>query len=590
MNREYKEKLSGQIEKNFSDLEMRILEDIVRRIKKAGEITSTADYQINRLQILGNSSEEIERMIKQTLEATYPQMFELYDKVIDWEYVRNKDIYEQINAEFIPYEENEELQQITNALIQQTDTDLHNITKSLGFCLNYGNGKRVLTPLAQIYQKYLDDACMDIVTGAFDYNSVLRRVVTQLTNSGLRKIDYASGWSNRVDVAARRAIMTGITQLTGNISDMNAKKLETDFFEIAWHSGARPSHAVWQGRVWSSNELVSVCGLGTVTGLEGANCYHERYPFIPGISKRLWTDEWLEEQNLLENTPKTFNGKEYTLYEAKQQQRKMETAMRAQRQKVKLLQNGGADPDDVMIAKAKYQGQLNEYARFSKKMGLPQERERIYYDISGRTMSKTRQLHFMKDMNVLKDDKYTKGLSRGSMLQRCQRANEINDNYTTRKSKWSGEVIVDDKKCKKEKISGRKLWSCDILLSSKCHDRTIIHEDLHARSGSYLNPLTYISYGKMEEASVELLAREICKAEGIPFVPNKNKNVDKLYEINQIVNICDNSLDFAEALFAKDLRRRYEWLSKKVQNHINENSDDVEKLQSLLSSLKGSKL
>lgn len=72
------------------------------------------------------------------------------------------------------------------------------------------------------------------------------------------------------------------------------------------------------------------------------------------------------------------------MYEAKQQQRKMETAMRAQREKVRLLQAGGADPDDVLIAKAKYQGQLNEYSRFCRKMGLVQERERIYYDMRGR--------------------------------------------------------------------------------------------------------------------------------------------------------------------------------------------------------------
>ena len=384
MNQEYKEKLSGQIVKNFSDLELRIMEDIIRRIKKAGKITSTADWQINRLRILGNSSEDIEKMIKEALDASYPEMFELYDQTIDWEYVRDKDVYEQINAEYIPYEENIQLQQLTDAIIQQTDADLQNITQSLGFYLDYGDGKRVLTPLAEVYQKYLDAACLDIISGAFDYNSALRRVVTQLTNSGLRQIDYASGRANRVDVAARRAIMTGITQLTGHISDYNAQKLQTDYFEVAWHSGARPTHQVWQGKVWSSQQLVTVCGLGTVTGLEGINCYHERYPFIMGISERQWSDEWLTQKNMEENTPKEYHGKTYTLYEAKQRQRQMETAMRAQREKVQLLQSGGADPDEIMIARAKYQGQLNEYARFSRKMGLKQERDRIYLDMRGR--------------------------------------------------------------------------------------------------------------------------------------------------------------------------------------------------------------
>ena len=415
MNREYKEKLSRSIESKYSDLEERIMKDIVRRIQKVGEITSTADWQINRLRILGHSSEDIEKMLKEALDASYPEMFELYDKVIDWEYVRNKDIYEQVNAEFIPFEENEELQQITDALIRQSSTDLENITQSLGFYLDYGNGKRVMTPLSQVYGKYLDAACLDIVSGAFDYNSVLRRVVTQLTNSGLRTIDYASGYSSRVEVAARRAVMTGISQLTGKISNMNAEKLGTEYFEVAWHSGARPTHAVWQGKVWTKQQLTTVCGLGSVTGLLGANCYHEYYPFIPGISERNWTDEWLEEQDRKENTPTEFRGKEYTLYEAKQRQRQMETAMRAQREKVQMLQDGDADPDDVMLAKCKYQGQLDEYARFSKQMGLKQERERIYIDgrwrvAPGRIDKKLNVVNTMK-ISVPRDAYKIKGMT-----------------------------------------------------------------------------------------------------------------------------------------------------------------------------------
>ena len=87
----YKDKYADAIESQFYDLENRILADIVRRIKKTGEITSTADWQINRLAALGYSSDEIETMIKDALGVTYPEMFELYDKVIDWEYVRNKE-------------------------------------------------------------------------------------------------------------------------------------------------------------------------------------------------------------------------------------------------------------------------------------------------------------------------------------------------------------------------------------------------------------------------------------------------------------------------------------------------------------------
>ena len=406
MRDDYKNRMASKVAARYINLEERIMQDVVRRIKKAGEITSTADWQINRLRILGYSSEDIEREIKKALNASYPDMFELYDKVIGWEYVRNKDIYEQINAEYIPFEANEQLKQITDAIMQQSLVDLGNVTNSLGFYLDY-NGKKVLTPLSQVYINYLDNACYDIVTGAFDYGSVLRKVVTQLTNSGLRQIDYSSGRANRVDVAVRRAVMTAVSQITGKISEYNAQKLGTEYFEVEWHAGARPTHAVWQGHVWSKEQLYSVCGLGTVTGLLGANCYHTYYPFFPGISERNWSDDWLEEQNRKENEPREFQGKGYTLYEAKQRQRQMETAMRAQREKVCLLQHGGADPDEVILQKAKYQGQLNEYSRFCRKMKLTEERERIYLDMKGRveTNSKRQNALFPREMieNASKD-------------------------------------------------------------------------------------------------------------------------------------------------------------------------------------------
>lgn len=402
MHKDYKEAVAREIGIHYSRLEERVLSDIVRRIRKTGEITSTADWQIQRLKILGNSTEEIEKMIHETLGASYPRMYELYDQVLEKEYVKDRSTYEQINAAYIPLGENKELLQLTEAVKAQTAGELSNLTRSLGFYLPYTGGKKVYTPLAQIYQGYLDDACMDIVSGNFDYNSTLRRVVTQLTNSGLRTVSFpGSNRADRIDVAARRAVMTGISQISGKVAEQNAEKLGTDHFEVDWHEGARPSHSVWQGRVWTKGELHTVCGLGTVEGLLGANCYHSYFPFVPGISERAYTDEWLERQARKENEPKYFRDRAYTTYEARQRQRQMEVAMRAQRRKVRCLEEGKADSDEIMLQKAKYQGQLGEYARFSRKMGLRQERERIYLDGHGRVAPKngvTQQRYFSRSI------------------------------------------------------------------------------------------------------------------------------------------------------------------------------------------------
>ena len=183
---------------------------------------------------------------------------------------------------------------------------------------------------------------------------------------------------------------------------------------------------------------------------------------------------------------------------------------------------------------------------------------------------------------------YNKGLSLEGIVERNRVAHDITEKYTIRKSKWSGNVIEDDKKCKKERISGRKEWSCDILLSSKCQDRTIIHEHLHARSGSYLNPISIIKFKNIEEASVEFLAREICKAEGIAFTPNKNHKVEYLYKLNRELEICDSDLDFAIALFAKNIKTRYNWLNNQVTKRIEQAEiSKREYLLKIMESLKG---
>jgi len=530
MRKEYKDQVADKIAARYISLEERILQDIARRIKKTGEITSTADWQINRLRILGYSSEDIEREIKKTLDASYPEMFELYDKVIDWEYVRNKDVYEQINAEFIPYEENRQLQHITDAIIQKSLEDLENVTRSLGFYLDY-NGRKVLTPLSQVYTNYLDNACFDIVTGAFDYGSVLRRVVTQLTNSGLRKIEYGSGYASRVEVAARRAVMTGVANLTGEIADYNAKKLGTEYFEVEWHAGARPTHAVWQGQVWTKEQLYSVCGLGTVTGLLGANCYHTYYPFFPGISERNWSDDWLEEQNRKESKPKEFRGKEYALYEAKQRQRQMETAMRAQREKVQMLQNGGADRQEVMLQKAKYQGQLNEYAAFSRKMGLKEERERIYLDMRGKiaTNNKTQNKLFppemiqnaSKDIAQYKRYKEVLGDSVGTLAKFGQVKYNDSEGWEKVQSKFFTYLEID-----------KKDWSEEFKNTSKqAYDR--FAKENVVMSVHALSRLPRLNKPGLPEVSEEMLIKII---KGTPnYTEGEDKQIYFIHELQLLV-------------------------------------------------------
>ena len=375
------EKLAVKTGNIFSSLEIRIMMDIVRRIREAGFATASVDWQISRLQLLGLAEKDIRDWIQNALKASNEEMEKVFSDEVYEQYYSHERAYKLAGMQQIPFDENVPLQQLVKAVKAQLQGEYKNISGSMGFAIrDPATGKLQYSPLMDYYRSVMDQAVIDIRSGAFDYNTALKRTVGQMTASGIRYIDYDSGHHDRVDVAARRAILTGFRQVQAKINEQVASQLGTDMYEVSYHRGARPTHQPWQGRVYTKQQLIDICGLGTGPGLLGWNCYHDYRPFIPGVSVRRYTDEQLDQMNREENTPKTYNGKQYTVYEALQQQRKMERVMRAQRQKIKLLEEGGADEQEIIAAKARYQGQMQTYKDFSEKMDLPEQKKRIMQD------------------------------------------------------------------------------------------------------------------------------------------------------------------------------------------------------------------
>ena len=382
------EAIPEQLVKIFRQLEFDVMNDIIERITVNKDISRTADWEISRLYELGVSKRAIKKRIKDALSLSKREINLIYKKVIWEDYARYEPIYRTKGKPWIPFEKNKQLQQLVSGVKTQTLEEFRNITQSLGFAIKHPDGTRTFLPLSKGYQTVLDNAASGMLSGVYDYNTMLKKAVRELTDSGLRSVDYITETDggkikthiNRVEVAARRALMTGFNQVVARITEDNAEQLGTDKFEITYHRGARPTHQPWQGRVYTKEQLVTVCGYGAVDGLKGANCYHDFHPFFDGISKRLYTDEELDRMNAEENTPKKYGDKEYTVYEALQRQRRMETSMRRKREKIGLLEKGEANEDDILAEKAKYHALSDEYAEFSKAMGLPQQRERISID------------------------------------------------------------------------------------------------------------------------------------------------------------------------------------------------------------------
>lgn len=371
------EKLPLPLQREWSRLENRIMSDVVRRIKINGFSTASASWQISRLQQLGQSDAQIKKWLGQALKASKSEVERILSDTAYEQYMEHGRGYRLMGIDQVPFEENVPLQQMITAMSEQCMNEFNNMSRSAAFAVHNPDGTISNIPIGEFYNQTVDGAIMDMQSGAFTYQQTLKRIVNTMTASGLRTILYESGRSERVDVAARRAMLTGWRQVNGLMSEQTASELGTDSYEVTVHVGARPSHQEWEGKVYTKAQLIEVCGLGSVTGLHGANCYHDYYPFIPGVSTRTYTDEQLQQIHDRENTPKTYNGREYTTYEALQKQRQLERRMRKYNEDIHLLELGDGDPDDILASKIKYKTTMAQYKDFSKQMELPMQKERI---------------------------------------------------------------------------------------------------------------------------------------------------------------------------------------------------------------------
>lgn len=371
----------------YRDLETFVLDDICRRFRESGEATATALEQIRLLQRRGLDLGAIEAYIKKTLSLSDQAFDEIFDRAVQ----RNRRYFDETLRRADIEADTVQRIALTNeldAIRRQTKERFYNITQSMGFALRAPDGRVRAHSIASAYQKILDDAELEVWSGGTSYREAVRNAVRRLSGSGLQWIDYESGHHNRVDVAARRAVMTGITQLSAQYSERTAEILQTPLREVTAHIGARDrgegwqNHKRWQGRVYAVGQherypdIYAVCGLGYVDGLEGANCRHMHYAFVEGVSERAWTDEQLAN---IDPPPFTYQGKTYTAYDATQKQRQIETAMRAGKRDMVGCRAAGLEKE-YQDSSIRLRRLNEEYRAFSKAANLPTQPERAHVE------------------------------------------------------------------------------------------------------------------------------------------------------------------------------------------------------------------
>lgn len=380
--------LPEELAELFRGLEDTLLNEICSRLALKDQLNKVTVQAIRALRSHGVDTKDIEKAIRKTSGISEKKLNKLFDDVI----ARNQKYYtDVIDMAGLTQPETLVDASVIAAIRAQTLDEFHNITASIGFLVD--KGRTMLRP-AKAYQWALDSATLQIQTGAISYNQAIKPAVQQLAKSGIKTVNYESGHVDQIDVAVRRAVMTGVNQICDQYTNQSAEYLQMRYFEISAHSGARDkpgpspwsSHKDWQGRVYYQSEngerdplglyddLVTTTGYGYVDGLTGANCRHHKYPFIPGVSERTYTDDQLK--HIDDGLGCEFHGKKYSAYEATQMQRKIERTIRKLKRK-KTGYNAAGLENDEQAVNIRIQRLSRQYKAFSKAAGLPEQRERM---------------------------------------------------------------------------------------------------------------------------------------------------------------------------------------------------------------------
>ena len=346
-----------------------LLRDIARRVAEAGQITSTAGYQIWKIQELGKSQKEVKKKLAELLNVSLDEIDEIFEQAAEEGY--KFDLSKLPTIEGVPFEENESLIQIVRAAVTLAQDDFTNITQTIGMISPYGQR----LPLYDAYNACCDFAFKQVFTGAADYNTAVQTACRNLYQRGLVTVDYESGAKASIETAVRRNIMGGLGLMQEKISEQNHEKYGADGWEISAHAASAPDHEPIQGKQYRDEEYQELNN-SLVRRIGTLGCGHAAFPIFYGVTEPTYTAEQLEAFKRANADGITYQGKHYTMYEATQMQRRLESSIRQCKRKITVL-DALKDEKALKTAQARYTRLNQEYGRFSRAAGLRTQAARL---------------------------------------------------------------------------------------------------------------------------------------------------------------------------------------------------------------------
>ena len=361
---EYLQSVPAPMVSLYEQVEADIIADMAERIAAMDYYIPAAEWQMKKLEEMGMTRTAVVKRLSQTTGISEKKLKSIMKSTGNATLKSDREVYKRAGLTPGPLAASENLQRVIESGYQKTLKTFKNLTDTTA------------NTATKQFENALDRAWLQINSGAFSPQEAIKNSIQSLTEKGLEAIEYPSGHVDHLDVAVRRAVVTGVNQTSAGLQIELAKELGADLVETTAHGGARPSHAEWQGKVFSLSgeskkypSLAEGTGYGTVTGLCGANCRHSFFPYFEGSGKA-YSEAELEDYKAEKYE---YNGHRMTEYQATQKQRKIERYLRRWKREEKAMKAAGL-PAEKAHAKVRKWNDIQE--DFLEQTGLKRQYDR----------------------------------------------------------------------------------------------------------------------------------------------------------------------------------------------------------------------
>ena len=361
LNEDFVEAIGEILSARFTEINTHYLELLGKQIKDIGKLTPSNLHQLQQMMRMGTNIEVIQQEIAKAVGKTAEDIAKLLEQAAESAYSDTSVFYEARNMSQVPLLQNTALLNVVQAIEKVTLGELVNLSQT--------------TVIRPSYSVAIDKAVWAVQTGQVDYHKAIRSALRETAQAGLR-VEYESGYTRRLDSAVRQNVLDGTRAINQGVRDEAGRQFGADGVEISAHGMCAADHENIQGRQYTKAEFEEIqASLRRRIGTW--NCGHRTFSIVLGISSPAYSKKELREMHELNHTPVEYNGKTFaTRYEASQEQRRIETAIRYA-EDVRTLATASGDTALATEMDEAINTMNREYRNFSKAAWLQTRRDRI---------------------------------------------------------------------------------------------------------------------------------------------------------------------------------------------------------------------